>query len=427
MKGFFMKKEIQVISYKRNHMLKNEKIHNTELNNPQSLNQFDINIIYLGDRDLWYSKGQATKLNKINAEKDLKHLSRMIEEAVDSNIVVILPQSINVHYNYRREDAKDATITELKNMLSDFKEIIQGLLPPYDIPLIFENNDTNIKNANITSAFYFDTTLEEKIVTLSEYGERVTTVQSDQGDNKGIYVTTLNLNNKDSIYNFLIYLGLIEGKEIQAPEWIDNYPILNDMSLRKHVEENKENVRLLKLELEEYSKEIKENNEYKEVLYENGVELERRIFQILGEILRKDLSNIIDLKKEDFLIDLDDVTYIGEIKGVNSNVRNSHISQLVTHVDEYIEELEDQGEVVNIDKIKPLLIINHQRNKEIKNRKIIHENQIHKAERDDVLIIETRTLLKIFEQYIQKELKTEEIIDLFNTTTGLLSDISIDS
>ena len=66
----------------------------------------------------------------------------------------------------------------------------------------------------------------------------------------------------------------------------------------------------------------------KSVLYTNGDELVQVVFEILEELLGCDLSQFVDLKKEDFLFTIEDTTFIGEIKGVNSNVKNPNITQL---------------------------------------------------------------------------------------------------
>lgn len=135
-------------------------------------------------------------------------------------------------------------------------------------------------------------------------------------------------------------------------------------------------------------------------------------------MLDYDLDSFIDEKKEDFIIKLDGVTLIGEIKGVNSNIKSGHVSQLDVHYQSYLDSLveAEQSEVV-----KSILIINHQRNKNISDRIPVHEQQINLAKRNGSLIIETTTLLKLFEKYKNKELSTEEFIELLQKDFGLLT------
>ena len=87
---------------------------------------------------------------------------------------------------------------------------------------------------------------------------------------------------------------------------------------------------------------LKENLRYKSILYSNGDDLVRVVFEILENILDCDLSKFEDIKKEDFLIKKDNYTFIGEIKGVTSNVKNEHISQVDVHYQKYMDKLNEE-------------------------------------------------------------------------------------
>lgn len=81
-----------------------------------------------------------------------------------------------------------------------------------------------------------------------------------------------------------------------------------------------------------------------------------------------------------------------EIKGINSSVKSENISQLDVHYQGYI----DENTEVDSDKVRAILIINHQRNKPIESREPVHTRQIELAKRNRSLIVETITLLKLF-------------------------------
>ena len=68
-----------------------------------------------------------------------------------------------------------------------------------------------------------------------------------------------------------------------------------------------------------------------------------------------------------------------------------------------------------------MLIIDHQRNKPLSQREEVHNNAIELAIRNKSLIIETITLLRMFEKYLSGELNREKIIDILETNTGLLT------
>lgn len=138
---------------------------------------------------------------------------------------------------------------------------------------------------------------------------------------------------------------------------------------------------------------------------------------MLDELLDYDSSEFVDEGKEDFLIKKEDVTFIGEIKGVSSAVANKNVSQLDVHVQSYLDEIQQEGKE---EKVKGLLIINHQRNKSLEERQEVHEHQINLATRNGSLIIETVMLLKIYEKYKLGELTKEECKKIFQNNIGLL-------
>lgn len=102
------------------------------------------------------------------------------------------------------------------------------------------------------------------------------------------------------------------------------------------------------------------------------------MFKILENIFELSLQDFIDDKHEDFLLKKGEHTFIGEIKGVTSNVKSEHISQLGVHVSQYNDKLQEENKKENI---ISLLIINRERNKEIDDRTEIHENQIELAKK----------------------------------------------
>ena len=58
--------------------------------------------------------------------------------------------------------------------------------------------------------------------------------------------------------------------------------------------------------------------------------------------------------------------------------------------------------------------------KEIEEREETPDRQIKIAERNNILIIRTETLLKLYEQFKRKEMNTEDIIKIFKEQKGEL-------
>ena len=79
----------------------------------------------------------------------------------------------------------------------------------------------------------------------------------------------------------------------------------------------------------------------------------------------------------------------------------------------------EEGKTENI---KGILIINPLRNKAISERDEIHEKQIKLANLYGSLIITTETLLKLFNEFLEKRIDTNKIIDLLKSKIGLLTD-----
>ena len=156
------------------------------------------------------------------------------------------------------------------------------------------------------------------------------------------------------------------------------------------------------------------NEYYKSILFSTGDCLVSVVFEILEKILVCDLSTFKDVKKEDFLIRKDEITFIG----INTNVKNENVSQLEVHYQRYIDQLLNDGKT---ETVKALLIINPLRTKPISERKHVHGDQVQLAEHYGSLIITTDQLLMTFEKFLFGELKSEQIIERFKNETGLFS------
>ena len=65
-------------------------------------------------------------------------------------------------------------------------------------------------------------------------------------------------------------------------------------------------------------------------------------------------------------------------------------------------------------------MIYNKKNKPIEERQEVHEHQIKLATRNESLIIETTTLLKIYEKYKLGDMTKEECKKLFKDNIGLL-------
>ena len=88
-----LNKQIQIIQDKNSkENFKHENITISNLENPISLDNFDINIINLSSESIWITKNP--EMNTNIHMRDFKNINRMIFDSYTSNIIIILPQNI---------------------------------------------------------------------------------------------------------------------------------------------------------------------------------------------------------------------------------------------------------------------------------------------------------------------------------------------
>lgn len=402
---------IQILTYKgmendfRGSNVKVNKIHDA-----QSLDEFDINIISLADKDMW--KNENNSITSIWDMADLASLSVMIRNSTKTKIVILLPQNCTYYYDYYHYTTGDKGYNrscELKNIIPGMRKILENLYVPIgSIGIFYENTNTKIGNDNLNAAFYFDVT--QNIILKSDKSNKPTAIKLNK-----VILSTLNLKTYDHIIKFLKEIDLIHD-ELKIPEWVENMRMFDDDKQFDIIAENNQAITLANENISAAIERLNKNNEYKSILFTNGDELIKVVFEILEIMLGWDLSHFVDLKKEDFLFEMEDIVFIGEVKGVTSNVKNENVSQLEVHYQGYLEEHEE----IDDKQVKALLIINHQRNKPLEQREPVHERQINLANKYESLIVETATLLRMFEKYLGGNLTREECLELLKNNKGIL-------
>lgn len=374
----------------------------------RSLDEFDINVINLNDKKVWEFNGRNP--NYINRINDWESLSRMINNSQKTKIIILFPQNIKYKYAYNGK-GKYENSCELKDMIPTMTEEL--LIHLYKnikmLDVIYENTETLIGCDKISASFYFNIGRSD-ICTRSIKSDKLTTVNISN-----VILTTLNITSFDQLMSFLREIHLIEEKE-SVPEWIKDEKMFDDEFQLNIIKERNKIIETAKSDIENAMNVIRQNERYKSILYTSGDELVDVIFEILQDMLRCDLADFNDEKKEDFNFKLGDKVVIGEIKGITSNVKNANVSQLDTHVQNYIDNHD-----IDASSIVSLLVIDHQRNKPLCEREKVHQNAIDLANRNKSLIIETITILKMYERYLNSTLSREKIIEILTTTAGLLT------
>lgn len=403
----------QLINYDGESSINSKNFKISSFENPQSLDEFEINIIDLSSGEIWQCSTEE-RTYTVDSITDIINLKRMIINSKKTKVVVILPQNVKFEYLDYSIDGYSG-YEQLKNILDELvRNIISELLDFQVCNIMFENTKTDINGKEIEAAFYFNSNYD--VITKSKKSSKSTSIMYRNIFSTDVLLTTLNLKTYEDMIALFKIAKFIEDTS-KVPQWISDIEMFDDVQQKEVIEVNTIAIEECEKKIENARKNMKKNNEYKSVLHTNGEGLVKVVFEMLEQLIECDLSGFKDENKEDFSIKKDDITFIGEIKGVTSNVKSEHVSQLDVHLQNYKDMLTEKNMQENV---KSLLIINHQRSHDLKDRQPVHENQIKLAERNGSLIIETYTLLKLFEMLKRCEINSDECIDLFKDGIGLL-------
>lgn len=405
-------KRIQLITYNEGeYMNYNKDIQVSNFNNLKALDNYDINVIDLSSSNIWKNKSGVDKKpsEKTILTSDFMSIKTMITNSKKTNIVVCLPQNLKYYCKYYDENY----YYQLKDIISIFIKILEQLIPFLGFNVAYENNITQIGSNDVISSFYFNEKAFSNL-TRAKDSEKVTTIRY-----KNIILTTLDLIDKQNpsiLVNFLGQVGLYK-KEIDFPEWLYKYEFDDDAKQNNAIKKAMQEIEIQKCIIKKAREKLETNMHFKSVLVTQSDDLVNVVFEILEYIFDMSLKDFNDERKEDFLLKKNGITFIGEIKGVTSNIRYENISQLDVHYSKYMDKLQDEGREENIKKI---LIMNYERNKDINQRNNINKMQIDLAIKNNTLIIDTKSLLVVYEKILQGILKKENVINYISNNSGII-------
>ena len=381
----------------------------------QTIDSFDCNVVDLSEPEVWKSRYHFA--SSIDCEEELAQLCSIIYNSKKNNIIFLLPDNIEFRYSSSIYSSDYSRSIRLKENLANFKNILTRCnVINKDVGIGFEDNSTTLINSlKVKSSFYFaeDYDLLNPVLK-ADYSEKQTAVSYLYAK---IFFTFSHLKDEDTLLAFLSSIG-IESDAGDIPSWLNSYCAFNDAELKEEINSFKKQIHSLSDKVQLNEKELKKNLYYKEMLVCNGDDLVERVYKTLEEILNVDLSHFVDKKEADFIFEKNGVVFVGEIKGISTNVKNENVSQVDVHESLYIDSLEENGQP--IPNIKKLLIINHQRNKAIFDREPVNSRQKSLAIKNNVLIVETVTMITILEKYRKNELTQEAIVEMLKNSSGLL-------
>ena len=396
-----MNYKIQIISDENRYFnLDFENLAFSTINRFSALEAFDYTLIDLNYNKLWNSNKEQSKFEE---DINIKTLTDSIKE--NDKIIIILPSN----KEYKINDTLSSETKQIKNDTTIITKFLNDYFGIEEITLAYGVNETIINDEEIGSDFYFQDISNFKILTKNIIS-KPTTIQR-----RNYVLTTIQLSYGEDIKNFInqIFSPSVES----IPDWFDEIEMFDDKEQKLQIKENEDKIKSLEEDITTAENKLKENNYYKSILYKQGKPLVKVVFKMLEEMLNCDLSKFKDVYKEDFLLEFDDVTFIGEIKGVNSNVKNRHLSQLDDHVSDREDYLKENNLEENI---KPLLIENTFIETKPSEREEVDDATIEKAkEKYQSLIITSIPFLELYQSFKNGEITTEEIKNRFKDEIGL--------
>ena len=404
------KQNIQYINYNGSFTSNLFKIN--KLNSPESFDDYDINILDLSDKNIWTNNSSSTQ--NLNCISDINSIATMIKKT-KNKILVVLPQNILFRFDSRTTYDKTQVFQqskELKNNISLLNNIIEVLLGSKfnNSWLIYNKTKSKIDNEIISCDFVFQNVTNEQAVTVSTTKTSVTTINY-----LGKHFTTLNLKTEDNFMSLLKELKWMSAEETEVPGWIMNEYFLNDFELVDKKQRIKKELENLNNEIKIIDENLKQNLFYKSILYKTGDGLIDVVNIMLKELVNYNYEKFVDKKEEDFLFENNQKFFIGEIKGINSNIKRSNVTQAATHRNLFLEVEGNENKVVYA-----IAIINRQRTLAPSERDNVSEDVINLAKLNNVLIITVETLLHLFEMFKKQKITKEEIIKLLSDNVGML-------
>ena len=386
------------------------------LNSPMSFDDYSLNVIDLTSESLW--KCADDRLDSIDSIDDFDSIHSIVCNSNSTVVLYVFPHNSSIVWDYSKASGKYFKKDELKNKIDFLITLVMSHIIPYDncswFDVTYERNKTVLGEMTYESDFYFSSPYvfdKESILTQST-SKKKTTIRL----NERIVLTTCDIfQSQDALTNYIDNL-FVPSTSNAIPEWVREFEFNDDGILKTQLDSEKNKIREAENTIESINKKIEINNEYKSILYASGNQLVKGVSSILERMLEIDLSEFKDVYKEDFVFQKNGITFVGEIKGVNSNVKYENISQAVRHVSIYADEHSE----TDIDLIKPILIINPFRKESVNDREPINEDQIRYSQKNKCLIVETVVLLRMFEKYLKCELSTDECWELITNETGLL-------
>lgn len=373
-----------------------------KFSSPKSFDMFDVNIIDLRSPYIYQNKESSDY--KIIYNNDFYSINKMIFNSRKTKFLFLYPMNID----FSRVFSHKGFIynTPIKDIIFRISEIFSILNKELEYNFSFERTDTKLSDGvNIRADFYFPERDDFEVLLRSVDSDKVTCCKKDN-----LFLTTLDILTDEELQLFLEKIGLKATSNAVAPDWMSKVMLFDDVEQLKNIEENEVKIKSSQESIAGSKDKLSENSWFKSILYTSGDELVDVVKDIFSKIFDVDFSEFKDKKKEDFTFTFKNKIFIGEIKGVNQNIKTTNLAQLDLHFTNFIEE---RGGDLDENNIHKLLVMNHQKDKDLKSRIPVDQQQIDMAKNKyDSLIIETVELLEMYDKFTRGEMTQEECFNL---------------
>lgn len=373
-----------------------------KFSSPKSFDMFDVNIIDLRSPYIYQNKESSDY--KIIHDNDFYSINKIILNSRKAKFLFLYPMNVNFYRGLR--GGVFIYNTPIKDIIFRISEMFSILNKELGYDFYFERTDTKLSDdVNIQADFYFPERDDFDILLRSIDSDKVTCCKKDN-----LFLTTLDILTDEELQLFLEKIGLKATSDKEAPDWMNKVMLFDDAEQLRNIEENEVQIKNCQDSIVVSKGKLSENSRFKSILYTSGDELVDVVKDIFSKIFDVDFSEFKDKKKEDFTFTFKKKIFIGEIKGVNQNIKTTNLAQLDLHFTNFIEEGGDDLDENNIHK---LLVMNHQKDKDLKSRIPVDQQQIDMAKNKyDSLIIETVELLEMYDKFTRGEMTQEECFNL---------------
>lgn len=399
---------IQLIDYNASNEYNFQVSKISQLSNPMSFDEYDLNIIDLRSPYIWRNKEINGGILTIDVINDFKSLNDLINRAEKSYVLLILPKNLKFKTKYNNYTNKYQKSISLKDMMDSFNNLLIKIHGVSNIKFLYESTTTKWNSETLSSDFIFEPHKTFITHIKSNKSNRIVSISKNN-----LHITTLDIIDNSKLTTYLEKNGIIKN-EINMPKWLEDADYFDDAERKQLINENNKKIEDLNSEIANAENKLNKNNHYKSILYSSGEQLVSVVREILEEILEIDLANFEDKFNEDIRFKYKNDIYIVEVKGNNKGVRLNNVTQLHNHTVTFVEENEEfEKDKIEYDNVYSLLIMTPQRLKPLNERDEVDKDIIDNAKNKyDSLIIRTKDLLKCFEKIQNKKMEKNTFIKL---------------